>query len=150
MRYRKYNTTKTNIDGFTLLEVLIASVILFSSIAAVSLIYRGAYLSSEKATNTIKLSSVLPSILTVIEAEIKQQSKLPNNALSGKGNAWQVSYSWKAELVSMEKAPDRIDPNSGANKTSPLKYKLWQVDLTTKFNNKEALYSYVELGWNDE
>ena len=60
--------------GFTLIEILVASVILFASLAVVSMIYRGAYLSSEKATQHVNISKVLPAVLSTIEYEIQQHS----------------------------------------------------------------------------
>ena len=57
--------------GFTLVELLIATIILFSSLAAVSLIYRGAFIASEKASNHVKMVANLPALITQIQQQIK-------------------------------------------------------------------------------
>ena len=46
--------------GFTLIEVLVASMILFATIASSGVLYSGSLLASEKATQNIKISNVIP------------------------------------------------------------------------------------------
>jgi len=143
------NSTVKN-SGFTLIEVMIASVILFSVIATVSMIYRGAFLSSEKANNHINITGVLPSVLAIVQQNIREQSKNSLTELREQGNAWQIKYQWSAKLLKFKSAPDKLDVDSGDFVKPPLKYKLWQVSLTLEAKGLTKQYSYNELGWTDD
>lgn len=140
----------SRIAGFTLLEVLVASVILFSSLAAISLIYRGAYLSSDKAELSIKINAMAPSIVSTIQQEIKQLSKSNLTSAQGQGEAWDVTYRWEAQVNANAAAPRRLDPNSGVLTDQPNKYKLWQVDLVLSYQKKSRSFEFLALGWTDE
>lgn len=145
IKYLKHNNS-----GFTLIEVMVAAVILFSVIATVSMVYRGAFLSSEKANNHISMTSVLPSVLANIQQTIQEQSKNALTELNYQDSAWQVKYQWSAKLLKFKSAPEKLDVDSGNFITPPLKYKLWQVVLILKFNGVEKTYNYNELGWTDD
>lgn len=140
----------TNQKGFTLIEVLVASVILFSSIAMVSMVYRGAFLSSEKANNHIVISGVLPSVLATIKQNIQSQGNDNSNQLSDKNSTWGVDYEWKATLLEFKSAPRKFDPMTQKLNNPPLKYKRWQVQLTLSSNGLVKEYQFNELSWNDE
>ncbi|GAA5142091.1 hypothetical protein GCM10025767_30180 [Thalassotalea piscium] len=135
--------------GFTLIEVLVATVILIISISAITLIYRGAYLSSDKANNHIVIKTALPSILANIKLEIRGKSNGNETELSGKGKSWETEYSWQAQLEEFKAAPTRLDVDTGQFVTPPKKYKLWQVTLFLKTNKMQKQYQYKELGWNN-
>jgi len=136
--------------GFTLIEVMVASVILFSVIATVSMIYRGAFLSSEKANSHITITGVLPSVLANVQQNIREQSNSSLTELSNQGDAWQVNYQWQAKLIEHKSAPVKLDVDTGDYITPPLKYKLWQVALTLELNGLEKKYNYNELGWTND
>lgn len=144
--------TKSEItkNGFTLIEVLVAAVILFSSLATISMIYRGSFISSEKAEKHVNISGTLPSVLASIKRVIKVQSKFSKEELIGSGNAWQVDYSWTAKLIDFSSAPEKLDVDSGDFIKPPRKYKLWQVELNLSYRGITKAYSYKELGWNNE
>jgi prepilin-type N-terminal cleavage/methylation domain-containing protein len=139
-----------NNRGFTLIEVMVAAVILFSVIATVSMIYRGAFLSSEKANNHINISAVLPSVLTNIRQNIRLKGNSSAEILNNRASAWDVKYQWQAQLIKKASAPAKLDPDSGAMITPPEKYKLWQVELIMKRNGVTKQYQFNELSWTNE
>lgn len=143
---RKY---LNNNKGFTLIEVLVASVILFSSIATVSMIYRGAYLSSDQANQHIITQAALPSILANVRNDIRAQNSNEQKELIGEGNSWNTAYKWKATLILFKSAPEKLDPDSSDSVVPPLKYKLWDVTLILKTDEMEKNYKYKELSWNN-
>ena len=67
--------------GFTLLEVLIAGFILFLVISSMTFVYRGAFLSSNKAESAIKFTAAIPSIKQLVSGKIRASAKEQN--LSG-------------------------------------------------------------------
>jgi len=137
-------------NGFTLIEVLVAAVILFASIATVSMIYRGAFLSSEKANKHVTISGVMPSIMANIRANIRAQGNSFESQLSNQGNAWNVEYKWQANLVQHKSAPQRLDVDSGDYVNPPMKYKLWQVELDVQYQYNTKHYQFYEMSWSNE
>jgi type II secretory pathway component PulJ len=136
--------------GFTLIEVLVASVILFASIATVSMVYRGAFLSSEQANKHVSISGVMPSLLANIRADIRVQGNSFESQLEGQGNAWNVEYRWQATLVQHKSAPQRLDVDSGNYVNPPLKYKLWLVELDVQYKTNAKHYQFHEMSWSND
>jgi len=146
----QYLATMGKNRGFTLLEILVASVILFSSMAVVSLIYRGALVSSEKANTHVLISGVVPAVLNTIREKIRQQSDQQQTEIIGNGIAWDVNYHWSAKLLNLKSAPPTFDSETGNNEVSPEKYKLWQVDLQLTLKGIKRDYHFKELSWNEK
>lgn len=142
--------SQQNTSGFTLIEVMVASVILFSVIATVSMVYRGAFLSSEKANSHINLASVLPAVLATIQQEVQACSRTSETEINQNSSAWQVNYQWSAKLLKYKAAPEKLDVDSGNYIKPPLKYKLWEVFLILELNGLSKQYTYNELGWTDD
>lgn len=142
------NTVIKN-KGFTLIEVLVATVILVASLAVIAMIYRGAYLSSNKANQHIVIKAALPSILANIRNDIRKQGNNDKNEIFGKGTGWQANYEWRAELKAFKSAPDRIESDQKGFVTPPKKYKLWLVTLTLKTKEMVKEYQFKELSWNN-
>lgn len=136
----------TNARGFTLLEILVATVILFSAIAVVSLVYRGAMLSSNKAKSHILLDSKVPVILTLIQEKIRNSSS-GEEQLSGMNKAWGVSYQWQATVESHRPPQPVFSPELGTFEQFSAKYKLWQVNVEVQYEQLVKEFSYKELSW---
>ena len=149
MKVNKIKLPSSN-QGFTLIEILVASVILFSAIAMVSLVYRGAFLSSEKANNHITITGVLPSVLSTIKQSIRNKGNSTANQLSDKNSTWGVDYHWNANLIENKSAPRKLDPFTQQLDNPPLKYKLWLVHLTLVTNGLTKEYNFNELSWSDD
>ena len=81
--------------GFTLLEVLIASVILFSVIVTSTLVYRGAMLSSDKAEQALSVSVAAHSIQRIVTDEFRELKDRSQS--SGEGRYGEITYRWRAE-----------------------------------------------------
>ncbi|WP_462164595.1 type IV pilus modification PilV family protein [Pseudoalteromonas xiamenensis] len=97
--------------GFSLVEVLIASVILFSSIALTSQLYKQVDMSSEKATILLSNSQIGFVVIELIKTKI-QNSKLASKSVksfSGQELVNGISYPWNATLVKRIKPPRDID-----------------------------------------
>ena len=58
--------------GFTLLEVLLAGFILFMVLSSMTLVYRGALLSSEKASRALSIAAALPMIRVIVTQQLKK------------------------------------------------------------------------------
>jgi competence protein ComGC len=144
------NVSKTS--GFTLIEVLIATVILFASIVTVSMIYRTATMSSNKAAIYMQVSGQIPAILSEIRFDLREKAKQNTEQLSGQGSGWDITYQWQAIQQEFKAAPEYYDMNTEEVVQPPLKYKLWLVTLHISENGQDNViktYSFNELSWLD-
>ncbi|MFC0117838.1 PulJ/GspJ family protein [Pseudoalteromonas xiamenensis] len=136
--------------GFTLIEVLVASVILFSAVSVSALIYRNATMASIKATETLSFATQLKSTLSAIEDDIRVRSQSTDTKLSGQGTEDHFQYRWIAVLAEQASPPPRFDPDTGSFLPAKRSYKLWHVELTTTIAGKSKEYDFYEMGWHDE
>lgn len=136
--------------GFTLVEVLVAAVILFASVATVSLVYRGAFSSSQKADQYMKITGVLPSVLANIRDGLRAQGDVRQTQVKATDSAWDVTFSWQANLIEQKGAPQKMDVDTGDYIVPPLKYKLWSVDLTMRYKSTTKQYQFHEVSWTSE
>lgn len=136
--------------GFTLIEVMVASVILFASIAVVSVIYRGAFISSQKAEQHVEMSGVLPAVLANIRDEIRVKGDTDLTELSGQSAMWKIKYQWQANLITIKAGAATFSPESGLMETSKPRYKFWQVNLTLTSKSITKQYTFNEVSWLNE
>ena len=141
--------TSQHQSGFTLLEVLVASVILIASIAAVSLSYRGALLASQRADINIQLAGLMPVIVSEVSDRLKQLDK-GENQLTEQGINFGVEYKWEAELINFKAPPERFDPDEGTFLVDKPRFRLWLVNLQVAKNGLSQSYQYNELSWLNE
>ena len=98
-------------SGFTLIEVLIASVILFSALAITAELYSASSLSAQKASNKAYFYQINPIAITAIKSEIRQLTE--NRKLAELSSDFSVSgihYQWQAQRVAFKpRAPDPDD-----------------------------------------
>ncbi|WP_199527070.1 type II secretion system protein [Pseudoalteromonas sp. bablab_jr004] len=135
--------------GFTLIELLIATIILFSSLAAVSLIYRGAFIASEKASNHVNVVANLPALISRIQQQIQTASS-EQSQLSEQGNAWGVQYQWQASVVQSKVIINETMALEFAEEIADKKQiKLWRISLIIKRNGIEKNYILNEVSWHD-
>lgn len=136
-------------NGFTLIELLVATIILFMAMGAVSLIYRGAFISSEKASNHVNIVANVPALLSQIKEQI-QSASAQQTQLNGQGNAWQSSYTWQANVQQTKKVTDEIMVlEFGENAAIKTQFKLWQVTLVINSHGIEKKYTFNEVSWHD-
>jgi|GEM_PF-957330 len=98
-------------SGFTLIEVLIAAVILFSALAITAELYSASSLSAQKASNKAHFYQINPIAITAIKTEIRQLSE--NRKLAELSSEFTISgihYQWQAQRTAFKaRAPDYDD-----------------------------------------
>jgi Tfp pilus assembly protein PilV len=145
MTIKQFKKFTLHLSGFTLIEVLIASVLLFSSLALVSLLYKGALIASEKSTQHLVLAGVVPTILENIRFSIRAKGTTPAIELSGQDSVWGVNYSWQAKQIDIK--PPILIFNPPTQITN--KYKFWEVNMVVKFGAIDRTYGFKEVSWNE-
>ncbi|MDO6426497.1 prepilin-type N-terminal cleavage/methylation domain-containing protein [Thalassotalea sp. 1_MG-2023] len=132
-------------QGFTLIEVLVASFILFLVIASITLVYRGALLSSGKAERTLLFTAAVEPITESIRANI--QATKQTDMVDGQGTWGTVIYSWVATPAYVAAPPERINMASGELEKSINQFVLWNVELELKIDNALRVYHFNEVSW---
>ena len=130
--------------GFTLVEVLIAAVILFATITVVTDSYRTSVAASLRATITAELLTPLPFITANIRNSLRQQ---PVERLTGDGKLLGVKYQYEAVSVRFEAPPPAVAPEIEGNQILPRRYRLYDVHLSLAHRTMERQFTYQELAW---
>ncbi|MCP4990445.1 MAG: prepilin-type N-terminal cleavage/methylation domain-containing protein [Colwellia sp.] len=98
--------------GFTLIEVLIAAVILFSALAVTAELYSASSLSAQKASNKAHFYQINPIAITAIKTEIRGLSENRKLAeFSSELNISGIHYQWQAQRVAFEPRAPEFDDN---------------------------------------
>ena len=130
-------------QGFTLLEVLLAGFILFLTIATMTMVYRGALLSSSKAEQSLQMSAAVLPVREVISDGFRNGDFSLSG--SGEGTYGQYSYTWEAYLDSTGKAESTIPEFGSQNRM--YEFKLWRVEMTLTDGPRYRNYEFRELSW---
>ena len=132
--------SENNQAGFTLLEVLIASVILFSVIVTSTLVYRGAILSSDKAEQALSVSVAAHAIQRIVTDDFRQQKD--RSQPFGEGRYGEVTYSWRAEKTHTGTRAGAVDGS-----TPEREFSLWQINLTISKGKMTKQFQFSEVSW---
>lgn len=135
---RKHNA------GFTLVETLVAAVILFSVLTSAFLAFQGAITSSSRAESRLSLLAVVPRV----RAEVTQQMR-GSNAVSGSGVMGGVAYEWRASL-STNGAALNIDDLGSSTGLAPQarQFSLWRVTVSLEQSSSRRDFVFTELTWS--
>ncbi|MEW6983267.1 prepilin-type N-terminal cleavage/methylation domain-containing protein [Colwelliaceae bacterium 6471] len=96
--------------GFTLVEVLIAAVILFSALAITADLYKASSFSANKITQKARYYQATPIVISTIKAEITalaKESKQPS--YNGQFYILGMKYNWSAERIAFQPRVKTID-----------------------------------------
>ncbi|WP_405598788.1 MULTISPECIES: prepilin-type N-terminal cleavage/methylation domain-containing protein [unclassified Pseudoalteromonas] len=135
--------------GFTLIEVLVASVILFSSIAIVGVIYKGVIIATVKSEKQVHIASVVPESIKKIQKELRSQKNQQATESQGSLSLLDVNAKWHAALVKSKLPPEAYDPDSGKMTQIDKKYYFWKVNVQFEFKNTVQEYNFNEFTWDE-
>ena len=139
------SSINNEIRGFTLIEVLVATVILFLFIAMAAQIFQQSATASLKAERAIKVSALVPLVVENIRNQIDNTKSL--GSLRGEGQIEEVKYRWQARLTQRKPPITGFDPLTLEFRSYGDKYNLWNVDLTVSMGSYERHWVYEELTW---
>lgn len=131
------------IKGFTLIEVLVASFILFMVVSASSGIFYSAVKSKINAEGYVLSTTYAPLLADHIDLQLQR------GATSGSGHFMGVEYTWSARSLKSSAvksyAPAGMD-TTGAGELAGMAI-LWQVNLSirSKFRNQD--FSFKSTSW---
>jgi prepilin-type N-terminal cleavage/methylation domain-containing protein len=134
--------------GFTLIEVLIAAVIMFTVLATATVSLRGAMHASERASRKTELLAPLPWITPTIRERLREHpgDKLATER-SGEGVVFGVEYRFHASLVRSGAPPSRFDVDAAEFVEYAPRFGLYDVDLELEREGEKSRFVYQELAW---
>ncbi|BBL87574.1 hypothetical protein VroAM7_02270 [Vibrio rotiferianus] len=121
-----------------MLEVLIASLIIFAAIALTSVVYSNSLSSSLKAQRAVKIATILPIMQDSIASELMLSKERTG---SGKGALAEVTYEWKAKVNKQEELVGDIMSERLTGRFAIL----WDVELSITYQNIIRIYDYQEF-----
>ncbi|GAB2921881.1 PilW family protein [Rheinheimera gaetbuli] len=135
-------------QGFTLIEVLIASSILFLAIAIAVISFSATRQTSVMATERIALHTPLNIIVDQVETALRPAAA---ETLSGEGRLGSVAYRWQANLNSRY-SPKAIPTNEqdGSQAQVENRFLLFDIQIQLESAGAKRSYSYQKLGWSDK
>lgn len=136
---------KNSLKGFTLIEVLVATIILFLFITMAAQIFRQSADASLKAERAVKVAALVPLVVENIRNQVEQAKSL--GTLRGEGQLKEVRYQWKASLAQRKPPIEGFDNLRLEFRTFEDKYNLWNVDLTVSIGSYQRHWVYEELTW---
>ncbi|MFT4925938.1 MAG: prepilin-type N-terminal cleavage/methylation domain-containing protein [Phenylobacterium sp.] len=134
------------VKGFTLIEVLIASVILFLFLAIASQAFNQSATASRKAERAVKVAGLLPLLTENIRSEIVAVQQITDQ--SGQGSLFGLHYQWQATLLERLGPPRRLDAEVEGLKTYDERFNLWQVNVTVSEGSYQRSWQYEEISWH--
>ena len=133
--------------GFTLVEVLVASVIMFSALVLGTLAYRTSINAMERVTANVLIADSLPAIMAEIKTGLMAQAD------HGDGHYGEtITYSWRSkEIKSARNISSSYNEFTGGLDYGRFQLILSDIHLTVTCagdgRGKKAGYDYRELSW---
>lgn len=137
--------------GFTLVEVLIAAVIMFTVLATATMSVRGALVASERASRTTELLTPLPWITPTVRENLRENARESNGLApeqSGEGAMFGVEYRYSATLVRSGPPPARFESDSADFIEYAPRFGLYDVELELEREGETSRFVYQELAWS--
>lgn len=131
--------------GFTLIEVLVASFILFLVITSITMVYRGALLSSHKAEQVVRFSGMVDPISEQVRSQV--QSATGQQEIQGRGKMGEIEYEWQAKVMQYTTAPEQFNIETGEIEAGEITFYLWNVKMQLQLNSTQRQYQLTELSW---
>jgi prepilin-type N-terminal cleavage/methylation domain-containing protein len=140
------NTTSQikSIKGFTLIEVLIASVILFLFLAIASQAFNQSATASRKAERAAKIAGLLPLLTENIRNKIVAAKQI--SVQSDSGSFFDLNYQWEATLLERLGPPKRLSVEIEDDTRD--RFNLWQVNVIISEGSYQRRWQYEEITWH--
>lgn len=134
--------------GLTLIEVLIASVIVFGVVALTVDMYRSSLITTNKAQAEVQALLAVQMLLPRIQRDLIRLSS--QDRVSAAGSYDGMRYSYEATSISFAPPPEEFDIETGMLKRFEPRFRLYNVRLSlTSKTGVEKTMNYRELAWTE-
>ncbi len=132
-------------NGFTLIETLVAALIMFMVLAVCTQLYHSSVVASKKATSSLILLGRFEEARVLVKNEILLRHHSDSIAFTGQMGG--ISYKVEAELIARGTRQKVFNPETGNFDQPEEIYKLWDVNLLLMNANSKRAIKYKELSW---
>lgn len=136
-----------NARGFTLIEVLIAAVILFITLSTAAVSYQTIVSSNLRAENIVSVQTIIPLARMNIHQHLREKTDLGQQE-QGNGAIGDWTYNWVANRVSYTPPAERFDPFLADFTEYKPRFHRFEITLTLNADDFSRTVSYEELAWN--
>lgn len=130
--------------GFTLVEALVAAMILFLVLTSGTLAYQAAVSASLRAEGVARLLAPAPLIRLTVRERLQAN---PEERLAGEGELLGVAWRFEARSVRFAPPPPRFDGELRDIRQFPPRFRLYDVELTLARAGRREVFLYQELAW---
>jgi prepilin-type N-terminal cleavage/methylation domain-containing protein len=124
--------------AFTLVEILVALVIITTAIMGAMVIFRNGFLSIEKVRLNNRFANAAMVVMETIKCtDLSSKSK-------GRGAFGSIKYIWNAKKI---KSGSVRAFKGSAKASSAYELILYKVSISTSFKNVSREFIYYQLGW---
>ena len=133
---------------FTLIEVLVAAMILFMVVSTALMSYQTALKGSVSAGNFLEMAQVIDPARKHIKEQLNDELNSSNESqYQGSFAVAGVEVSWQAKRIKAAAPPERFDPDELTFSQYKDRFFLYQVELTLTHQKLSRTFSYDELIW---
>lgn len=131
-----YSLSPINQKGMTLIEVLVASTILFSFLAVMTQVMATASIASDQAEKNVTISLNMPFIIDQVTIDINKGRMSSTNAYFTP----EISYQWRAQ------SKERKEIRRSTLQSGKIRYvTLYNVELSIGYKGLKKVFYYTEL-----
>ncbi|WP_110456323.1 PulJ/GspJ family protein [Shewanella algidipiscicola] len=123
----------------TLIEVLIASIILFMALGLVGVVYQQNFDTQRRTQQYLKEARVMQSLMAAIRFALQQGES------EGKLNMVGMPYSWKAKLIEAKPEINSVSPETGLPESGSGKLHLFSIEVTNE--NTQHDFEFKQAVW---
>jgi len=130
--------------AFTLVEVLIASLILFSTLAMVAQIFSASTYSANKAAHAARFYQIHPAAISAIKVALRDQAKQRDiGEFSGELPIFGILYQWQAQRVLFLSPLKDFDESFEQRK----RFGLFNVEVNASQGSKSQTFQFEVTTW---
>ena len=133
-------------QGFTLLETLIAALILFSVLATMTEVLRTTLSSSVSAEASLALAEAAAALRPQVSLALRASDPRARRH-EGEGNYGATRYRWLAEKLDQGETLTVVEGESLAPQDRGRPIYFWRVELTVSEGKRERTFQFNELSW---
>lgn len=130
-------------SGFTLIEALVAGIILFAAIAVSTQVYRGALMASQTAEKLNRTQSAVVLLKSGIRHRLDQGES------SGEGQFDGLAYQWQAEVIETAYQYTSGFGDGQENRRSTGGAELRKTGISLSIGNPERQQAWRQYQWQE-
>lgn len=144
IRVMSMNSKLKQQQGFSLVEVLVAALILFSTLAMVAQIFSASTFSANKAAQSARFYQIHPVAISAVKVALRDAAKQREMSdFSGNIVIFGINYQWQAQRIVFLSPKQDFDEDF----TQPKRFGLFEVTVNANQGAKSQQFSFEVTTW---